>query len=161
MAWNKEDNIRKSAIWLTRKIQLIDDKEKLLSKKCDGSPLRKIYRGGVYWVEFGTGNLGAEKNKTRPAVIISANHLNRSETVIVIPISTHFKYVIDSKGNKKPHKNHFILYKNKYNQLSEDSAIKCEDIRTIDVVRIRDLIFNIGKDDMKKVKLRLLYTLGY
>ncbi|CAI9395409.1 MULTISPECIES: type II toxin-antitoxin system PemK/MazF family toxin [Bacillaceae] len=168
MPWNKNENIRQSAEWLSEKYKLMDDKEKMLNShaskpKVRGKkpPIRDVFRGGVYWVNFGKGNLGAEKNKTRPAVIVSPNHLNTGETVVVIPISTKFPYSV-AHGKKIPkYKNHFFLYKNKYKELEELSAIKCEDIKTIDISRIGDLIFNIEKKDMKLLKSRLMYMFGY
>ncbi len=139
MSWSKEENIKNAALWLSSKIKLIEDKHLLLEKQKQTQintgvkpPLRIIYRGGVYWVDFGSGNLGAEKNKTRPALIISANHLNKAETVLVIPISSKFKYKLDSHGNKIPlYKNHFVLDNKKYPQLSEQSAVKCEDTKLL------------------------------
>lgn len=168
MAWNKEQNIRESSEWLVDKFRLLDDKEKMLNKQkskpvVNGKKpaLRQVYRGGVYWVNFGKGNLGAEKNKTRPAVIISPNHLNKAETVLVVPISSKFPFKLKDGVKLPKHRNHFLLYKNKYPELDETSAIKCEDLKCIDVARIGDLIFNISKDDMKLLKSRLLYMLGF
>ncbi|WP_066190034.1 type II toxin-antitoxin system PemK/MazF family toxin [Gracilibacillus timonensis] len=168
MAWNKNKNIREASEWLVEKFKLLDAKENMIKtqqKKLQQTghkePLRELFRGGVYWVNFGNGNVGAEKNKTRPGVIISPNHMNKAETVIVIPISSKFKYQI-KKGRKIPkYKNHFILYKQTYRELDDNSVIKCEDIRSIDVARIGDLIFNIYQEDMRFIKTRILYTMGY
>lgn len=45
-------------------------------------------RGDVFWVEFDP-TRGAEIRKARPAVVVSADGLNRARrTVIVIPLST-------------------------------------------------------------------------
>ena len=47
-----------------------------------------IRRGDVWWVDLNP-TLGSEIRKSRPAVIISADGLNRARrTVVVIPLST-------------------------------------------------------------------------
>ena len=51
--------------------------------------------------------------------------------------------------------------KSKYNKLDQDSAVKTEDIKSVDNVRIRGFIFNIDKDDMKEISKCIDYSLGY
>ena len=47
-----------------------------------------IRRGDVWWVEFDPAR-GSEIRKTRPAVVVSADGLNRARrTVVVVPLST-------------------------------------------------------------------------
>lgn len=56
--WDKKQNILDVASWFGRKIFLIEEKDKVITSGVS----RKIYRGGVYWVELGY-NIGAEKLK--------------------------------------------------------------------------------------------------
>ena len=47
-----------------------------------------IRRGDIWWVDFEPAQ-GAEIRKTRPAVVITADALNRARrTVVVVPLST-------------------------------------------------------------------------
>jgi mRNA interferase MazF len=47
-----------------------------------------VRRGNIWWVNLDP-TLGSEIRKSRPAVVISANALNRARrTVIVVPLST-------------------------------------------------------------------------
>ena len=39
--------------------------------------------------------------------------------------------------------------------------VKFEDIRCIDVVRLRGFIFNVKKEEMKRMRRNLLKTMGY
>lgn len=59
MSWTKEKNIRNAGHWLARAIELIELKD---YQKRNGT-VPTIYRGGVFNVELGEGNLGGEKNK--------------------------------------------------------------------------------------------------
>lgn len=157
MVWNKDENIRDAACWLSRKVNLIELKNNNIVK---GTRII-IYRGGIFNVELGEGNIGGEKNKLRPCLVISHNNLNKGDTAVVLPLTTKFKCNIVN-GKKIPcYGNHFILYKDKYSFLSEDSCIKCEDIRAVDLIRIRDHLGNINPDDLDKLKNRLEFAFGY
>ena len=144
MSWSKEVNIKSAATWLTRKVTLIEEKDRLLHVQkanidLTGSyvEIRTIYRGTVYWVEFGEANIGGEKNKTRPAVVLSPNRLNKGHTVVVAPISKQFQ----KKLNGLPKfNNHYLLKKSEYPTLERDSVVKFEDIRSVDVVRIGNIL---------------------
>ncbi len=165
MPWTKEDNIKSAAVWLGRKVQLIEEKHNLLEQQKQNIQrannyvaIKVVYRGSVYWVEFGEGNIGGEKNKTRPALVLSPNRLNKGHTVVVAPLSKQFQ----RKPNGLPKfNNHYLLEKTVYPDLERDSVVKFEDIRSIDVVRVGNHIFDVSKDDMKKMKDRLLFMYGY
>lgn len=155
--WNKEENIRNAGYWLARKIELIELKDQ---NKKDSVTLT-VFRGGVFNIELGIGNIGAEKNKKRPCLVISSNILNRGETVSVIPLTTKFKSYFVKDIQYPQYKNHYILKKSNYPFLSETSCAKCEDIRCVDKVRILDHLGNIGVSDMLEIKKRILFTFGY
>ncbi len=51
-------------------------------------PPTDILRGSIWWVEFDP-TRGSEIRKTRPAVVLTADGLNRARrTVVVVPLST-------------------------------------------------------------------------
>lgn len=157
MSWTKEKNIRNAGHWLARAIELIELKD---YQKRNGT-VPTIYRGGVFNVELGEGNLGGEKNKRRPCLIISRNQLNSGDIVVLIPLTTKFKYNL-VKGVKTPkYKNHYILLKSKYPFLNEDSCVKFEDIKTVDKVRIGEHLGNIDVKDLDLMRNRLLFAMGF
>lgn len=155
--WNKIDNIRNAGHWLSRKIELIELKD---SNKIN-SISQNILRGGVFNVELGTGNIGGEKNKKRPCLIISNNFLNKGDTVVVIPLSTKYKSVLINNIQCPKYRNHYLLKKDMYTFLRDTSCVKCEDIRTIDKIRVSDHLGNIDINDILEIKKRLLFSLGY
>lgn len=160
MAWSVLENISASSKWLKRKTELIEAKETLLQRKAQKGTqwVAQVYRGGIYDAELGEGNIGGEKNKTRPVLVVSPNHLNRGNTVIVVPLST--KYKLGNNGLPR-YKNNFLLKTSTYSFLSGDSMVKFEDIRSVDVVRLRELRGNVSKEDMDRMKNCLLSSCGY
>lgn len=168
MAWNKNTNVRDAGVWLARKIQLIEEKAKLITRRdkkfiqMGGTgkkpPIKQVYRAGIFYAELGVANIGGEKNKTRPVLVITPNSMNRDHTVVVVPLSTKFKL----KPTGKPfYDSEYLLKKSDYPQLDADSMVKFQDIRCIDVVRIRQLICNVNSLDMKRMKKNLLAAMGY
>ena len=155
--WNKEDNIRNAGYWLSRKIELIE----LKHYNKENSITKEAFRGGIFNVELGTGNIGGEKNKKRPCLVISRNNLNTGDNVVVIPLSTKYKSYI-SKGIEYPqYKNHYLLKKSKYPFLRDTACVKCEDIRNLDKIRLLDHLGNIDTKDLNEIKKRILFALGY
>ena len=155
--WNKNDNIRNAGYWLSRKIELIE----LKHNNKENHITLNAFRGGIFNVELGTGNIGGEKNKKRPCLIISNNNLNKGDTVVVIPLSTKFKSSTINGVTSPKYKNHYLLKKSKYPFLRETSCVKCEDIRNIDKIRLSDHLGNIDSQDFNEIKKRILFALGY
>jgi len=75
MAWSVLENIIQSSKWLARKTELIEQKGVLLQNQISNgtSYIIQVYRDGIYDAELGLGNIGGEKNKTRPVIILSPN----------------------------------------------------------------------------------------
>lgn len=160
MAWTLSENVVTSSKWLKRKTELIEEKEKLIQRKTStgSSCFVQALRGGIFDAELGEGNIGGEKNKTRPVVIISRNELNKGHTVVVIPLSTKFR----RDANGQPiYRNHYLLRTVDYPFLDADSVTKFEDIRSIDVVRLRNLRGNVTPVDMRRMEHALKYICGY
>ncbi len=155
--WNKNINIRESCHWIARMIELIELKEYHVKNSVKPS----IVRGGIYNVELGNGNIGGEKNKLRPCLVISKCSMNHGDTVVIIPLSSKFK-VKASNGIIKPYySHHYILKKENYSFLTQDSCLKVEDIRSIEKVRIRNYLGSVDHQVFGKLKLRLLDVFGF
>src|SRR5947208_14525393 len=82
-------------------------------------------RGSVYLVQFDPAR-GREIRKTRPAVVISNNHMNElAATVLVMPITAgHYSYY------------HWIALHPPEGGLKKPSSIVTEQIRAVDKGRI-------------------------
>lgn len=59
-----------------------------MSPRQPGAPAATLRRGDIWWVALDPAQ-GSEIRKTRPAVVITADALNRARrTVVVVPLST-------------------------------------------------------------------------
>ena len=157
MSWSKHENIRNASHWISRKIELIEKKDYQKQNKINPT----IHRGGIFNVELGNGNIGSEKNKTRPCLVLSGNQLNGGDTVLIIPLSSKFKFNIVNGIKIPAYKNHYLLYKSKYSFLNADSCVKFEDIRCVDKVRINNFLGNVELSDLSKMESRLKFTFGF
>ena len=84
-------------------------------------------RGEIYLVNFNP-RRGNEVGKLRPALIIQSDALNEVEhpTVIVLPLTTKLMDL------------HLLRYRvTKRGRLQQDSDILCDQIRAIDIQRIK------------------------
>ena len=94
---------------------------------------------------------GHEIGKTRPAVIISNNKNNEySSTVTLIPITSSIKKIYPFE---------VFIPKNETG-LSMDSRIKCNQIRTVDRVRLLKCMGRITGVILEKVEGALLIHIG-
>lgn len=161
MAWDSNSNIVDAAKWLKRKAELIEEKSVLIVRKSTRHTTYYVqaFRGGIFDCELGLGNIGGEKNKTRPVLLISPNILNKGHTVLVVPLSTKFDR--DPKTHLPKYPNHYLLKKVDYPFLDTDSVAKFEDMKSVDVVRLRKLRGNVSKKDLSRMKKHLLFTCGY
>lgn len=149
MVWNKYKNIKDACSWLAEKTKLIELKENSNKKE-------KIDRGGIYIVNLGIGNIGSELNRKRPCLIISNDHLNRGDTVVIAPLIS--KSILNESKNEN---SHFTLFKSKYTFLKEDSCIMLEEMRCVDKVRINEKIGYMKWKDLDLLKNKIMYAMGY
>ncbi len=85
-----------------------------------------IHRGDVWLINFDP-TVGAEINKTRPALVISNDIANQcSSTVTILPVT-------DRGGKIHPFE---VEISPKYGGLTKPSKIKCQQIRTVDKIRL-------------------------
>lgn len=120
----------------------------------------KYPRGSIYACYMGV-NVGHEKSRleARPCLIVSTDQINKKSTnVIVVPLSKDIKYKHGS-STELAYPWHFVLKKSKYNALSYDSVVQCEDIKCVSKSRMGKYITKINPDDMDEIKRRLKRTL--
>ena len=113
-------------------------------------------RGAIYTCYMGE-NIGHEKSRleARPCLVVSTDGINSaSSNVIIVPLSKQIKYS-DPVSKKLKYEWHYVLRKSKYNALNYDSAVQCEDIRSVSKSRLGQLIVIIDKYDMDNIKKRL------
>ena len=91
MSWSVLENLTASTKWQKRKTELIEQKEQLLARQValGSRVIVQAFRGAIFDAELGEGNIGGEKNKTRPVLALSPNSLNRGHTVVVVPPKIH------------------------------------------------------------------------
>lgn len=106
-------------------------------------PEQRIFprRGSVYRVRFDP-TVGHEIRKTRPAVVVSNNHMNElAATVLVMPITAgHFSYY------------HWIELSPPEGGLKKPSSIVTEQIRAIDKRRLRQRLGDVGPETMARIE---------
>jgi len=107
-------------------------------------------RGEVYVVVLDP-TIGSEIGKSRPALVIS-NDINNenSDTVTVIPITSKITKAYPFE----------VLINKEEAGLSEESKIKCNQIRTVDKKRLIKKIGTLTDRKMKEVERAILIHLG-
>lgn len=110
-------------------------------------------RGEVWTVQLDPGTVGREQEgQRRPCLVVSADGLNRSPArmAIVIPISRTVKGIPSHVEIAPPE-----------GGLTEPGAIKCEQVRSVDTIRLKDRLGTVNLSTLSKVgeKLKLLLNL--
>lgn len=107
-------------------------------------------RGEVYFVCLDP-TVGAEINKTRPALVVSNDINNQmAQTVTVIPITSATEKVYPFE----------VFLSSSKSGLTKDSKVKCNQIRTVDKKRLVKRIGSIASDKMKEIESSLCIHLG-
>jgi len=108
---------------------------------------------GEIWLVNLDPTLGAEINKTRPALIISDNGLGKLPLKVVVPITGWKEHYSIAPWMIKiePHQR---------NGLSKISSIDCFQIRSISQQRLVEKIGEIAVDEISKVQEGILRVLG-
>lgn len=149
---NKYENFFR---WMSNKLRIQDRFSK------NNQMYVKYPRGAIYACYFGE-NIGHEKSRleARPCVIVSNNRINyKSTSIIVVPLTKEIKYLDPSTKSELKYEWHYVLRRTKYVQLNFDSAVQCEDIRSVSKARMGKYICTIDKKDMDELKKRLKKTL--
>jgi len=108
-------------------------------------------RRGEIWQVSLEPVMGHEIDKKRPALVISNNKNNQySSTVTLIPITSSIERIYPFE----------VFISKKDSGLPFDSKIKCNQIRTVDMLRLFKLIGEISIEIIKKVEDALLIHVG-
>ena len=109
-----------------------------------------VRRGEIYYVDWSPGR-GSEQTGIRPALIVQNDVGNQfSPTTIVAAVSTQ---------QRRPYPFHVNITARE-SGLPQNSVVKCEQIQTIDQVRLGRLSGALSDAKMRKVDLALKQSLG-
>jgi mRNA interferase MazF len=107
-------------------------------------------RGEIWQVSLDS-IAGHEIGKTRPALVISNDKNNEySSTVTLIPITASIEKIYPFE----------VFISAEDSGLPLDSKIKCNQIRTVDKLRLLKLVGEISTEIIKKVEEALLIHIG-
>lgn len=117
-----------------------------------------IVRGSLVLVDL-RGAVGREQMKTRPAIVVSANALNKAlSTVIVVPVTTHDGKTLDAAYKAKPHE---VEIPQGEGGIEERSMAEAQQVRTVDrFERIKKVIGIVSDAKMTEVSYQLFLALG-
>jgi mRNA interferase MazF len=108
-------------------------------------------RGDIYLVNFDP-TIGAEMQKTRPAIVIQNDYSNHSSPVtIVAAISSQFSIPLHPTEVHLDHGE---------GGLNKDSVVLCNQIRTVDRKRLIRRMGNLQTSRMRLVDTALSISLG-
>lgn len=141
----------------------------------------QVNQGEIWYCDLGY-NIGTEKNKCRPVLVISNNKLNNSEKVVVVCItdakgktnqqdlpcqdSWYLLYSATVDEDKKLKPGRIIKPNNTaYSFLEKDSMVQCEEIKSVSKSRLdrrKKCIGQISQLDLYIIKQKFLrlYNFG-
>jgi mRNA interferase MazF len=115
--------------------------------RSSGSSAAVIHRGDIWWVDLNP-TRGSEIRKVRPAVVITADALNRARrTVVVVPLST----------GPQPHPPIVVATPS----AGDKSVAVCDQVRAVDKSRLTRAGGRLSAADLNAVEaaLRRLFEL--
>jgi len=111
-----------------------------------------INRGGVYLVSFDP-TVGHEIKKTRPALVIQNDVCNRYSSLTIVA-------AITSKVSPVPYPVEVVVEPTNTNGLSVRSAIRLDQIRTVDRQRLIKRLGQIDRSTLARVDQATKISLG-
>ena len=100
-----------------------------------------IKRGEIYKVNLDP-TVGSEMKKTRPALVVSADSINKASSVVIVcPIT-------GSQGKSSPI--HVELPAGEAG-LTKDSVVHCGQVRSVDAQRLGERLGELDRQTMAKV----------
>jgi mRNA interferase MazF len=111
-----------------------------------------IHRGGVYLVSFDP-TVGHEIKKTRPALVIQNDVGNRYSSLTIVA-------AITSKVSPVPYPVEVVVEPTNTNGLSVRSAIRLDQIRTVDRQRLIKRLGQIDRSTLARVDQATKISLG-
>jgi mRNA interferase MazF len=132
---------------------------------------KQVILGEIWQCDLGY-NIGEEKNKVRPAMVISNNSINRTGKAVVICITDAQNKV--NRFNLPPQNSWYLLYSDtadvtkmfapgrvipsgatRYTFLDKDSVLQCEEIRSVSKTRLLSRVGNINPTDLVRIKEKM------
>ena len=104
---------------------------------------RPIFRGEVWRANLAP-SIGAEQNKTRPVIIVSADAIGALPLRIVVPLTS-----MQAKFQNKPW--FVFIPKDPHNGLSNDSAADAFQVRSLSVDRLSVRLGVVRADQMEAI----------
>jgi mRNA interferase MazF len=102
------------------------------------APAVVVERGSVWWVDLDP-TRGAEIRKTRPAVVLSADGLNRARrTVVIVPLST----------GSRVHPPIVVAMPS----VGEGSAAVCDQLHAVDRARLTRIAGTLSREDLRAIE---------
>jgi mRNA interferase MazF len=103
-------------------------------------------RGEVWWTEFDPAK-GVEVRKTRPAIILSVDQVNRARgSVIVVPLSTA----------PRPYPPISVAVAS----VGRPSIAKCDQVRAVDKSRLTRRVGSLSQEELRAVETAMRQVLG-
>lgn len=121
------------------------------SRAPPGTPIANLRRGDVYVVSFDP-TVGAEIQKSRPAVIVQNDIANRHSPVTIVA-------AITSKVDDRLFPTEVLLGAGEAG-LTRDSVVLLNQLRSIDRIRLVRRLGHLGRMPMAKVDRALAVSLG-
>lgn len=110
-----------------------------------------IIRGDIYYADLSP-VVGSEQGGVRPVLVVQNDVGNKfSPTVIIAAIT--------SQLSKAKLPTHIELNREKYN-LSKDSVVLLEQIRTLDKRRLKEKISSLDQIKMQQIDIAIMISLG-
>ncbi len=157
--------------WLNKKLGYHNRSKKPSTKKL------QVNHGEIWYCDLGY-NVGTEKNKVRPVLVMSNNKINQAEKIVVLAItnakgklnvrdlplqdSWYLLYSNTTDDNKKIYPGRIIKKGNiSYDFLDKDSVVQCEEIKAVSKARFdatRKCIGTLHPKDFNFIKQKFLRT---
>jgi mRNA interferase MazF len=120
---------------------------------------KPIFQGDIYQCDIGE-NIGEETCNSRPVLIVSKSFYNHnSSQVTVIPLTeTVQTKIVVQQGKKKTKmktRTHYLLRKMEFDFLNADSAVKCEQIKSVSKSRLIHKLGSIDQVTLKRIQNRI------
>lgn len=112
---------------------------------------KEVKRREIWWCDFGEG-VGHEHQGLRPCVVVSNGMSNlNSDIVTVVPLTTKHTHLLPC---------HVELHREDCAGLRKPSVALCEQVRTVDVERLKNCVGYVKSAPMRAVSDCLKEQLG-
>ena len=110
-----------------------------------------ILKGDIFIAELGEEGVGSEQLGTRPCVVVSNNIGNKFSPCVIVALVT-------SKTDKPNLPTHLELTEGSFG-LNKRSVIMCEQLRTIDKIRLKKQIGKLSEGVLAQLDFALMTAL--